>query len=255
MTQEEAIERIKSRYDKWALDDKDLEAIQCAFPELAESEDERIRKFLIDILSSGVWRTEWPFSPVDCVAYLEKQKEQKPAEDWKETRKKECPFRRKLDNNLYGCERYADVVCACDGCCSWVVDYPKLKEIQDRKEQKSAEWSGPKEFISDTISMRLKSLHAQPQQGWSEEDENMLNSCISSIEEAKENRYYYRETDGDTSYDHEISWLKSLRPRPHWTPSEEHLSALLAIINDPNNIGSQTCQLALSDLYEQLKKL
>lgn len=41
----------------------------------------------------------------------------------------------------------------------------------------------------------------------------MLNSCISSIEEAKENRYAYKETDGDTSYDHEIAWLKSLRPQ------------------------------------------
>ena len=41
----------------------------------------------------------------------------------------------------------------------------------------------------------------------------------------------------------------------HWKPSEGHLSALLAIFNDPNNIGSQTCQLALADLYEQLKKL
>ena len=50
---------------------------------------------------------------------------------------------------------------------------------------------------------------------WSEEDEDMLNSCISSIEEAKENRYAYKETDGDTSYDHEIDWLKSLRPQYH----------------------------------------
>ena len=56
----------------------------------------------------------------------------------------------------------------------------------------------------------------------------MLNSCISSIEEAKENRYAYKETDGDTSYDHEIAWLKSLRNRvgkeflqPHWKPSED----------------------------------
>ena len=51
-----------------------------------------------------------------------------------------------------------------------------------------------------------------PKAEWSEEDEDMLNSCISSIEEAKENRYAYKETDGDTSYDHEIAWLKSLRP-------------------------------------------
>lgn len=40
-----------------------------------ESEDERIRKFLIELLSSGTWREEYPFSPIDCVAWLEKQKE------------------------------------------------------------------------------------------------------------------------------------------------------------------------------------
>lgn len=49
---------------------------------------------------------------------------------------------------------------------------------------------------------------------WSEEDADILNCCISSIEEAKENRYAYKETDGDTSYDREIDWLKSLRPQP-----------------------------------------
>ena len=143
-------------------------AVEHAFPELRESEDERIRKALVwhlkadvDFVSNGVTKAE-------CIAYLEKQKEQKPAE-------------------------------------------------------------------------------------WSEEDADILNCCISSIEEAKENRYAYKETDGDTSYDREIAFLKSIRPS--WKPSEEHLSALLAIFNNPDNIGSQTCQLALTDLYEQLKKL
>ena len=63
---------------------------------------------------------------------------------------------------------------------------------------------------------------SQERQEWSDEDEDMLNSCISSIEEAKENRYAYKETDGDTSYDQEISWLKSLRNRIVWKPSEEY---------------------------------
>lgn len=59
------------------------------------------------------------------------QQEQKPEEDWREKRKEECPFRK-----ANGCERYADVISECTGNCSWVVDYPKLKEIQDKKEQK-----------------------------------------------------------------------------------------------------------------------
>ena len=81
----------------------------------------------------------------------------------------------------------------------------------------------------------------------------MLNSCISSIEEAKENRYAYKETDGDTSYDHEIAWLKSIRPS--WKPSEHQMSMLLAVVNDPNNAGSESCHLSLKSLYNELKKL
>ena len=53
--------------------------------------------------------------------------------------------------------------------------------------------------------------------------------------------------------DKEIAWLKSLRP--HWEPSGVQMSALLAVLNDPDNIGSQTCQLALSELYDDLNKL
>jgi len=79
-----------------------------------------------------------------------------------------------------------------------------------------------------TIWKLLDSLRPQPKVEWSEEDEEMLNSCICSIEESKENRYAYKENDGDTSYDREIAWLKSLRSRvgkeflqPHWKPSED----------------------------------
>lgn len=63
----------------------------------------------------------------------------------------------------------------------------------------------------------------------------------------------------DPNVDYMISFKRRIEElpvdKPHWKPREEHLSALLAVFNDPNNIGSQTCQLALTDLYEQLKKL
>lgn len=75
----------------------------------------------------------------------------------------------------------------------------------------------------------LKKQKEQKPAEWSEEDEEMLNSCISSIEESKENRYAYKETDGDTSYDREVDWLESLRNRvgkeslQSWKPSEEQM--------------------------------
>ena len=73
--------RVKKHFNE--TDDTLEDICEYIFPELAESEDEKIRKFLVDLLSHGTWKTDWPFSPVDCVAWLEKQKEQKPAE-WSE---------------------------------------------------------------------------------------------------------------------------------------------------------------------------
>lgn len=88
MKKEEAIERIKSRHDKWALDDKDLEALQYVFPELKESEDEKARKGIKSFIEVMRKRIE---QGGDIIAlrnedyemfgkwldYLEKQKEQK----------------------------------------------------------------------------------------------------------------------------------------------------------------------------------
>jgi len=74
MTTKEAIERVRSRFDKWALDNEDLTALQVLGLVTAESEDERIRKEMIDYFSQykdegirGVDITPW-------IAYLEKQK-------------------------------------------------------------------------------------------------------------------------------------------------------------------------------------
>ena len=66
-------------------------------------------------------------------------------------------------------------------------------------------------FVDGQDKKYIAYLEKQKPAEWSEEDVDILNCCISSIEEAKENRYAYKETDGDTSYDREIAWLKSLQ--------------------------------------------
>ena len=71
---DEALERARKRIMVEPQDHTD-KILKDIFPQLAESEDERIRKFLIDILSHGTWRKEWPFGPNEVVAYLEKQKD------------------------------------------------------------------------------------------------------------------------------------------------------------------------------------
>lgn len=76
MTREEAINEIKS----WDfLEGKEIEAIHTLIPELKESEDERIRKGLIEALKTSKTVGELKFilpepTREECVAYLEKQK-------------------------------------------------------------------------------------------------------------------------------------------------------------------------------------
>lgn len=111
---------------------------------------------------------------------------------------------------------------------------------------------------------------------WSGDDEEMLDIVLTMVDCSTVVPHSGGQLHPSDNYKKDISnWLKSLRPQYHgdvtmteaykmgkeageasrWKPSEVHLSALLAIFNDPNNIDSQTCQLALTDLYEQLKKL
>ena len=87
MTREEAIKIVRNIYQT----DKEKEALETLIPELKESEDERIRKGLIEALKTSKTVGELKFilpepTREECIAYLEKQKEQKPAE-WGEEEK------------------------------------------------------------------------------------------------------------------------------------------------------------------------
>ena len=49
------------------------------------------------------------------------------AKDWKKERMEECSFRK------VGCTMYKDKILECNGACSWVVDYPKWKQLKAQK--------------------------------------------------------------------------------------------------------------------------
>lgn len=73
---DEVLERVKPLYEWAKKDDSPMwSTYEYLFPQLAESEDDRIRKFLIEMFSHGTWQKEWPFGPNEIVAWLEKQKE------------------------------------------------------------------------------------------------------------------------------------------------------------------------------------
>ena len=78
MEREEAIRRIKA----WNLDSDDREVLEAIIPELAESGDEKINRAIFKALSKKDARDVLLAEGIqvsDALAYLEKQKEQKPS--------------------------------------------------------------------------------------------------------------------------------------------------------------------------------
>ena len=78
MGRNEAIESLRQLYSD--ASDADKAALECLIPELKESEGERIRKQIEQILIEHDWSATYRISKDDCLAWLEKQKEQKAAE-------------------------------------------------------------------------------------------------------------------------------------------------------------------------------
>ena len=96
------------------------------------------------------------------------------------------------------------------------------------------------EFVNWLQSLKDR---VQPKQEWSEEDEEILRTILSDG---------IRGAELDML---QVNWLKSLRPQNRWKPSSEQIGLLQAIINEPNNASSESCQIVLKDILEQLKKL
>ena len=243
MTREEAIEIIKRNCINGSLMH---EACEILLPELFESEDERIRKrirlCLEECVHSDIIRD---YERSECIAYLKRQKEQKPDDDpldvpkftkgfdtgrevqrifdeqkpaeWSEEDKK--PFKNVLDGLKYAYE-----------------DLTNHKSYDSAKDVKDAYY---------WMVSRFQNL--QPKQEWSEEDEDFINMLILHFnymidKEIKE---------GGPSVETYKSYrekLKSLKPRPHWKPSEKQMGALLWCCA---HLGGAD-HTVLAELYEHL---
>lgn len=146
-TREEQIDLVK-RLIATGISDEAREVLEKQFPELKESEDERIRKHLVAIVEMYWGKTNDPDKAKD-LAYLEKQKEQKPAE-WSEEDEKHSAF----------------IVAALDA-------YYRL-----RKESNNYAGQEDLDKAVDWLHRKFKSLHPQPHWKPSEEQMNVLNCAI-----------------------------------------------------------------------------
>lgn len=89
----------------------------------------------------------------------------------------------------------------------------------------------------------VKKLYEQ-KPTWSEEDEKHLNRAINILDASK---VYTKSPD---KYEDTINWLKFLKFRNTWKPSDEQMGVIEAVINNRSFQRKH-----LDSLYEQLKKL
>ena len=250
----EALAKCKEQYQKCIEADNPIQAQRYVdiFPELTESEDERIRRALIEHVK-GIYKgccTEEACKERDMfIAWLEEQA-QKPSED--EDREYACQSsehytrRELMIYNLGigdGKRRIDDAIKETEQNSAW-------SEEDDSMYNRIVSFI-PQHLTAESYTACinwLKSLkdrmQPQPKQEWSEEDENMRGDLLGYL-----NGFSVSETAKHQMFD----WLKSLRPQNRWKPSDEQMKALKHAFND--------CSIAFADmkilatLYEQLKAL
>jgi hypothetical protein len=254
-------------YYKEDIMSKVKEFVDYLLPELKESEDEKIRKELIDYLKEFV-----PFDDTGrYIAWLEKQGEQKAIKHNNDAT---------IDSNLndYCCKVYNALHKENGGNLSFArLQHLAMDIYKWCKEQKPVEWSEEDEenlyhidaLIKDSslevhrqeyLSNWLKSLkdrvQPQPKQEWGGGDEAHLHSLITHLEQWIER---HPNTTGADIQGENITWLKSLRPQSTWKPSEEQMAVLNEVINYAANSElqhwSDFIYTLLKSLREQLKKL
>ena len=259
----EALERAKQIRNGNPSSGTAIVVCEQIFPELRESEDERIRKWLIKTIHLiGVDKDICADQETmdKAIAWLEKQKEQKPTPDWMPKFLDELRSKK----NYFDWDEHRDI----EGHILAIINYIAPNYFKE-KEQKPVEWSEEDEnalkYIHELISWGYaeKFMDAQTahdmrkwvnehlgrdtfQNGnsrWSEEDTHKTERLLYLI---ASNKGFNRE-----HRDEAINIIKSLRPS--WKPSEEQVRALGDYID-----GEEISEYDMEEivrLYNELKKL
>ena len=259
----EALKAMKDLYNKMKyLSSTDAlltsQTIEKAFPELRESEDERIRKELIE-------RFNWELKSAEeqdaagCsrqkdiamfkrgLAWLEKQGEQKFIEQDTEVNDL-WVYIREWNDKFGRLPKDEDELAAC-------IDYVMKRQKAAWSEKHIADVfekvglarivrEQGNDQLTNAVQSAMIELSKQQNTAWSEEDESMFLMCSDAIAAACAAAYYTTEEMNKMQ-----NWLKSLKPN-HWKPSDLQLEALESAYKQLPNI-----QYFLQSLYNDLLKL
>lgn len=267
---DEALEKAKKAL-KTDIHESGMWAIQRIFPQLCESEDERIRKGLIEYFEGfrmGNAEVKWEGLNVqEVLVWLEKQKEQKPAE-WSEEDEKMlhtiiADFKGFCHNNTSTLEPHFNE------CIAWLKSLPERFNLQSKQEQNdyitphkeffkfiydrliNVHKENPNVDYMRSFKERLNNLSFGEKQEWSEEDEIYLQDALWCVEKAEKS--CKDEQDKGACWSAK-RWLKSLCPQPHWKPSK-HQMTILKAVKDYVGKGSGYWGEALGSLIDDLEKL
>jgi hypothetical protein len=258
MNYKEKLEEAKRLYETANADQKYV--LESLFPELAESEDERIRKALRERIirydpNNEILIKEEGISQRQFIAWLEKQgnankeywrgyregkqeilykyaeleKQEQNPQIATSTEAKEALYD-KLDNHTYSFE---DMYEASKQCYDSKYNKDEYCHEQSFKWgfQEGAEWREQKT-------------------AWSEEDDFNLQCCVDKIKYDKDNGRIGRNREL-------LIWLKSLKPRSQWRPSDEQIKVLEFFIPYVTkcSIVLEKSKGTLLSLLSDLKKL
>ena len=213
------------------------------FPELKESEDERIRTRLIALVEAfgqGKYKNE-------MLAYLEKQKEQKFIDyphvpGWRKNRDGNKP---ELKHSVLMLTTHG----VAEG--EWLGEkWYQYRWSCKLKDNEILYWI----HLSDLTQLEKEDEIIEKEQKpaeWSEEDEQWLESIIKDYDDS-----LVKDKDHAAIIEIKIDFLKSLRPQPHWKPSEEQMEALKLACEDAFDCPEGGVpHLPLQSLYQDLQKL
>ena len=234
------------------------------FPELKEGE--RIRKALIKYYSfdkDGGSHALDNITPKQIVTWLEKQGEQKSTlPKWKYKKDNTPLSRDSLILNKYGCVAKSPSGALVSDV--WVIDYDELaklpkEEYEKQGEQKpTIEMKTPEESLgidSDTYNKIVdECVYGEQKPAWSEEDEKILNYLLWFYD----TRFRCNDTCGDDiKFGDIVTFLKSLKERYSWKPSDEQIKAIRlarSFVTDDFDEHPALSEI-LIELEKQLKKL
>lgn len=248
------------------------------FPVLRESEKERIINQLIHLVQNTGEVIPIPDNKEELLDYLKKQKDASKAIEAVDR------IDKYIDEHLANAHDMKDSNPDKKYYLGWDDALAEMARIlqdvysnEKQKEQKPEQYSPlcntikdkireyvANHFATDTVvktdvksivkamkeGVRLGKEEQKPAQ-WSEEDEKHINIILRVLDRQQC-------WDGATGkkfnpYQDEIDWLKSLRPKPHWKPSEEQIDALKNVIRiSPPGENNNILISLLNDLEKQM---